>query len=731
MTEINLFPKQPQSVIVLVFITVLIVLLLILTVMVHMRNRKLKRTLEEQMAERRLLDKICADFTAVYYVELNTGSFEILHINDGTNAKKMNLKQGDNFNSSADQYAVQYLYEKERQEFKDWISTGHLKEQLSRKERITYHYRSKPNPNQHEFFEAQVVKIYEDEKHFFALVGFRHIDDIMEKETTIQNQLKQALDEARLSNEIISTIAKSYCSIYRIDVQKDFFEEISNDSEIHKLAGNRGCASEKLYQICDTIVAPEYRPLIRPFLDVSTLSARLKTEECISTEYRMCDGSWHRMLFTVKKRDQSGNVTHVLCTVRSISDSKRREEDLNFAAEAAKREAEMKTRFLATMSHDIRTPLNGIIGMINMGNQYADDPQMQQKIREKVMESLKYLVSLVNDVLDMNKLQSGDLKDQQLLFDLTKVLRELNQIYDERAAKKGIRYEIDWKNGKYSHSALVGNPVYLGRILSNIMDNAIKFSQAGSVLTVGVKEETLDDDRANFTFYCKDQGVGMGEDFIAHAFDMFSQESETSRSRYEGTGLGLAITKQLVDRMDGSIELKSKAGVGTTVIVKIPFKIGTQDKNSNLSDKPVSLDDYSVEGMRALVVEDNELNMEIARCILEDSGMEVTCAVDGQEAVEIFEKSVPDYFGVIYMDIMMPRMNGLDAARTIREMKRRDARRVPIIAMSANAFAEDIINSRLAGMNVHLAKPLDAEKIIIALKQCMADNSDVKLHEDL
>ena len=189
---------------------------------------------------------------------------------------------------------------------------------------------------------------------------------------------------------------------------------------------------------------------------------------------------------------------------------------------------------------------------------------------------------------------------------------------------------------------------------------------------------------------------------------MFSQENKTSRSRYEGTGLGLAITKQLVDRMDGSIELKSKAGVGTTVIVKIPFKIGTQDKNSNLSDKPVSLDDYSVEGMRALVVEDNVLNMEISRCILEDSGMEVTCAADGQEAVEIFEKSAPDYFGGIYMDIMMPRMNGLDAARTIREMKRKDARRVPIIA-----------------------KPLDAEKMIVALKQCMADNSDVKLHEDL
>ena len=376
-------------------------------------------------------------------------------------------------------------------------------------------------------------------------------------------------------------------------------------------------------------------------------------------------------------------------------------------------------------------------------------PHMKQYIannRDKNQINVQILLEIIAELTDTNVISRTSEKEMRWLQTEAKAIlkaggafsenglqkvRELNQIYDERAAKKGIRYEIDWKNGTYSHSTLVGNPVYLGRILSNIMDNAIKFSQSGSVLTLGVKEETLDDDRANFTFYCKDQGVGMSEDFIAHAFDMFSQESKTSRSRYEGTGLGLAITKQLVDRMDGSIELKSKAGVGTTVIVKIPFKIGTQDKNSNLSDKPVSLDDYSVEGMRALVVEDNELNMEIARCILEESGMEVTCAVDGQEAVEIFEKSAPDYFGVIYMDIMMPRLNGLDAARTIREMKRRDARRVPIIAMSANSFAEDIINSRLAGMNVHLAKPLDAEKMIIALKQCMADNSDVKLHEDL
>ena len=214
------------------------------------------------------------------------------------------------------------------------------------------------------------------------------------------------------------------------------------------------------------------------------------------------------------------------------------------AANRAKRE------FLFNMSHDIRTPMNAIIGFTSLAATHIDNREQVLDYLKKISTSSQHLLSLINDVLDMNKLQSGDLKDQQLLFDLTMVLRELNQIYDERAAKKGIRYEVDWKNSTYSHSALIGNPVYLGRILSNIMDNAIKFSQAGSVLTVGVKEETLDDGRAFFTFYCKDQGVGMSEDFIAHAFDMFSQESKTSRSRYEGTGLGLAITKQLVDRME-------------------------------------------------------------------------------------------------------------------------------------------------------------------------------------
>ena len=715
MTEINLFPKQPQSVTVLVFITVLIVLLLILTVMVHMRNRKLKSTLEEQMAERRLLDKICADFTAVYYVELNTGSFEILHINDGTNVKKMNLKQGDNFNSSADQYAVQYLYEKERQEFKDWISTGHLKEQLSRKERITYHYRSKPNPNQHEFFEAQAVKIYEDEKHFFALVGFRHIDDIMEKETTIQNQLKQALDETRLSNEIISAIAKSYCSIYRIDVQKDFFEEVSNDSEIHKLTGNRGCATEKLYQLCDTMVAPEYRPLIRPFLDVSTLSARLKTEECISTEYRMCDGSWHRMLFTVKKRDESGNVTHVLCTVRSISDSKRREEDLNFAAEAAKREAEMKTRFLATMSHDIRTPINGIMGMVDIIRKNRDDWGKVDDSLDKIQLSTRHLLELVSDVLDMSKLEAGMFEIHEDVFDMNELMDEVAALVDAQLVESSITHCKHRSN--IQHTALKGSSLQLRRIMVNLLSNAIKYNKPNGTIDTYAEELSCDGTTVWYEFKIVDTGIGMSEEFIKEQlFKPFTQEKNDARTLYRGTGLGMSIVKALLDKMGGSIEVESQLGEGSTFTFRLPFKV---DENAIETKKEEqSSGEQKLEGKQILLVEDNEINMEIAEFYLKELGIVVDKAWNGKEAIDKFEESAPGTYDLILMDIMMPVMGGREAARRIRTLERPDAETVRIYAMTAQVSSESVHKCLASGMNGHIAKPIDESKLREILTRC-------------
>lgn len=731
MTLKMLVQLHPRALLILTGVMLLLVIIVgVQWLKLRGKNNELKVSFDKINRDKHVLDKLCTDYTAVYHVELNSGEFETLKIMRSSNTDEVMRKAEKgmkDFDEYSQYYAQHYLAEEDRTEFMKWISCANLKAELHHTDRVAYNYKSVPGTYGKQFFSVQVINIYEDAQKMYVLMGFRYIDEIIEKEKEIQKRLQDALDELQLNNEIISAISKNYCYIARIDLQKDFFEEISNDEEMHRLTGNSGCASEKLRKDCEMQVAPEYRAYLYPFLDTSTLKERLQNEEYVSTEYRMCDGSWHRLRFIVKKRDEAGNVTHVLCTVREISDSKRREEDLLFAADAAKRESEMKTRFLATMSHDIRTPLNGIIGLVNLAEQHAEDTKMLKEIRDKMMKSLKYLVSLVNDVLDMNKIQSGDFKSKEIIFDGADMMRKILRIYDQKAVEKGIRLEVDWEKCSVRYPILLGNPVYFGRILASIMDNAIKFSSVDSTITVWGREDILENDQAVLTIWCKDQGIGMSEEFIEHAFDMFAQEKESSRSQYEGTGLGLTIAKALADKMGGTIEFQSKQGVGTTAIIKIPFKLGPQD----ISSKTTNYDNVSVEGMQVLVVDDNELNVEIAKCMLENSGMKVTCAADGQEAVELFEKSEPGYYGAIFMDVMMPRMNGLEATKTIRNMKRSDAWNVPIIAISANAFIEDILNSKQAGMNAHLAKPLDVNKLLEALKKCLAENSELKIREDL
>lgn len=609
----------------------------------------------------------------------------------------------------------------------DWISCAHLKEELNKRDKISFNYESIPNNLGQKYFAIQAAKVYEDENDFYILLGFRFVDDILVKEKAIQEQLEDALDKTKKQNEIISAIAKTFNAIYRVDIINDKIEEIASDDISRHLKKDVASASEQFNYVCDNLVAPEYRELVRPFMDISTLEERLKDEEFVTTEYKMNDGNWHRMRFVAKRKDASGRLTHVLCLIRIISDTKRTEENLYFEAEQAKKEVDMKTQFLKTMSHDIRTPLNGLIGMIKMADQYSDDVVMRSKLRNKAQQSLEYLVSLVNDILDMNKLQSGDLKDQQLTFDFINFLRELNHIYYDKAAEKGIKYDIDWENVKFVHSTLIGNPVYLGRALSNIASNVVKFSPSGSTITVWGNEEIIDDKHSLYTLYCKDEGEGMTDEFIKHAFDMFSQQNQTSRTKYEGSGLGLAMSKKLIERMGGSIKLESKKGIGTTAIIKVPFELGDTDTVGS-----IDYENVPTKGVHALLVDDNELNIEIAKFFLEDNGMEVTCAYDGKEAVDIFEKSEDGYFGVIYMDILMPNMNGLDATREIRALNRKDAKKVPIIAVSANTFSDDVFESRKAGMNKHLGKPLDEEKMIKAYKQCaVLSEEPIKLNGDL
>lgn len=737
------------------------------------QNQQLQEMYQQLADEKKVLDQLCTDYTAVYQVNVDTGAFSILHLASGSNASRLMGQDYASYDEFTDHYVEAYLYPEAREALRSWLRVENIRKMLSEQPRVTGHYESMPTPSGQRFFEAQIVRTYDAQGQMYALIGFRCIDPIMERETAIQKELKTALDEAQLRYEIISAIAKAYTTIVRIDLVQDRLKKISISGYAEAIAQSEKTASAALRKACDQTVAPEYREAVKKFMDLSNLPERMAHDDILDTEYKMVDGNWHRFCFLVKKRDETGCVTHVLATVRSISDVKRRELDLVYQADAAKREGELKARFLSNMSHDIRTPLNGVIGLVNLAEQYPRDLEMLTKIRSKERETLQYLVSLVNDILDMNKLASGTIEERELDFDLVDLLVRLNQQAQAKAEKKGVQYQIDWNRGDIRHPALRGNPVYLIRILTNITDNAIKFSEPGTTVRVwgeevasdtpasgnasatsvvtsqdspasgasaadparevtGTAAETLAQDTALqktvFRFYCEDQGCGMSEETLHRVGMAFTQGVETSRTQYQGAGLGLAITKQMVDRMGGQMKIESTLGVGTKLMIELPFAIGEQ---SAIHPEGQNFDEIPVEGIRALVVEDNELNREIATFMLENHGIEVTPAVDGQEAVEIFENSAPGYFGAIYMDIMMPRMNGLDATRAIRAMKRRDARVIPIIAMSANAFSDDIINGRLAGMNRHLAKPVNEDGMIRALRECMSENDPLKLSEEL
>lgn len=693
------------------------------------RKEELQLNTQQDMSSEDLyvLKKLFTEYVSLYRLELNSGKYEILRLVENTNAKQL---VGEEHTIFADydeytrRYADAFVPETEQEEFLDWHKCENLKKRLQEKESLTYYYHSVSKDGKDSYYEAYAVKGKADGENFYIFLGYRNVDVILYKEKAIQKQLQRALDEAKLSNEIIEAIAKSYQYISRIDIAKDWFEEITNRDAENMNYKKSGEVSSGNRNACKKFVAEEYQEAFLKFTDITTLPVRMKNEETIVMEYQMKDGNWHKLRFIEKKRDKDGNLTHVLCAIRSISDVKKKEQELLHQVAEAKKDAALKSRFLSNMSHDIRTPINGIIGMTELADRYPDNPEIQKKCREKLVESARHLVSMVNDILDMNKLETEQFVENDIPFNLAAVLNRVNTDQQMQAGKKKIDYVVDWKKSELNHMYLTGNPVYIEKLLTVITDNAVKFTKPGGNVSVWCREISEDDERAFYEFGCSDNGIGMSEEFAGHAFEMFSQENKTSRTQYEGTGLGLAIAKKITERLGGTIEIKSKKNCGTTVTMTIPFKTGVQNLmqyTENVNTE--STEDIPLEGLHALIAEDNELNLEIAKLMLEEKGICVECAADGKEAVAKFEESEPGYYDVIFMDIMMPYMNGWDATRKIRTLQRPDADKIPIIAMSANAFAEDIINSHISGMNWHLTKPIDADKLMTALKECIRKNN--------
>ena len=393
------------------------------------------------------------------------------------------------------------------------------------------------------------------------------------------------------------------------------------------------------------------------------------------------------------------------------------------AAKKAEAANEAKTEFLQRMSHDIRTPINGICGMIDVADHYAEDMKKQTECRAKIKEASHLLLELINEVLDMSKLESDEVILEEIPFNLNSISEEILGVIEQMAAEQNIR--ILWEEKEVTHWNLIGSPVHVKRIRMNILSNAVKYNKENGYDYISCREiPSKQTAMTTLEFVCRDTGIGMTEAFQKRIFEPFAQEHAGSRTKFAGTGLGMPITKKLVEKMSGTISFESKEGTGTTFVIRIPFQIDADMKDRTETEEKT---ETSIQGLHVLLTEDNELNMEIAEFVLQNEGAVVTKAWNGQKAVDIFRKNRPGEFDVILMDIMMPVMNGYEAAKMIRSLDREDAKVIPIVAMTANAFIEDRMRAKEAGMDEHIAKPVDGKLLVKVINELVKRNQREKL----
>lgn len=384
-------------------------------------------------------------------------------------------------------------------------------------------------------------------------------------------------------------------------------------------------------------------------------------------------------------------------------------EQLSRAVEQADRANAAKTSFLSRMTHDIRTPLNGIIGLLEIDAAHPEDTALVNANREKMRVAANHLLALINDILQMSKLESGEVTLAHELLDLNRLAKDILMLVESSAAERSITMEYDMSSYPVPIQWVYGSPIHLRQIFLNIFSNCVKYNRPGGKITTCVQCLGVEDRMVTYRWTISDTGIGMSPEFLQHIFDPFAQEHTDLRSIRQGTGLGMTIVKGLVEKMNGTIEIESREGEGSTFRITLPFEIAEKSPLPSANDAQAG---ESIAGLHLLLAEDNALNAEIAKTLLEDAGAQVTVVTDGKQAVETLEGSLPGTFDGVLMDMMMPVMDGITATHAIRALPRSDLATIPILAMTANAFAEDAQRCLDAGMNAHLAKPLELQKVI-------------------
>ena len=564
----------------------------------------------------------------------------------------------------------------------------------------------------------QHIIMYENEE-FHDILAITYVGDrtnayyankYLEKVESENQNLIDTLNAQKQYSNVLLALGNVYWQIFSINLKKDEYYEIYKSEHSSIQSPKKGKAQISFNLAIVQNANSEYKKQIEEFCDFSTLTKRLKDTDSISLDFLSKLNHWFNATIIAQHRDRTGKVTDVLFTTKNITEEKNKEIQnkllLKEAAMKADEANKAKSEFLLNMSHDIRTPLNGIIGLLEINKKNRDNLELLNENNNKMEVAANHLLGLISDILQMSKLEDHSFEFDHEIIDLKKLSMEVGTIVNINANKANIK--MKYGNQNLPIVSVYSCPLQLKQIFLNIYSNCIKYNRPNGAITTSLKYLGIDKNIVTYQWIISDTGIGMSEEFLQHIFEPFTQEHVDTLNHKQGTGLGMAIVKRLIEGLNGSIQIKSKLNVGSTFIITLPFEVSIE-KAKEITDL---YQNDSIKDLKILLVEDNDLNLDIAKYQLEDQGAFITCARNGKEAIEVYENKPDCYFDVILMDIMMPVMNGLETTKKIRNMNKKDAKSIPIIALTANAFQENATECYEAGMNAHIVKPFYIKDVV-------------------
>ncbi len=662
-----------------------------------LKRRNLVRELQKRSYN--VLHALSVDYLGIYLVNFGTGEYEVYR-----NSEQMSMDWAadfqDGYQTAMERYITRYVVPRDQDRLRTVTKRDYVLAQLQTNKKFYVRYQVKNSSYGLKHMEIHFSATGKTEEQHCAIFALRDVNAVVEQEE--KNKL-----EARQSLEDILEGART--GIWTIELEEGCQPRMYTDRTMRILLGvPDDIGPEECYRRWFENIEPDYVEMVQDSVREMLETGRSEViypwnHPKLGKIYVRCGGVPDK---TFQKPGACLNGYHQDITEIMVT-KKKQDQAIMELLEKVRRANSAKSEFLSHMSHDLRTPINGILGMLSILEQSEGDLERQRDCRKKIRVSTKHLLSLVNDVLQVSKLESGRPTVVEEPFDLHDILENCVTILSSLAEETGIRLVLEEVD--LEHSKLIGNPLHLEQILMNVIDNALRYNRPKGSVFVQAKEISCRGRIASFRFVIEDTGIGIGDDFKKHIFEPFTQEHQGARTNYNGVGLGMSIVKKLVDQMKGSIEIDSQLGKGSVVQITLPIRVDV-----TWSTRPVDKErnvQGNVAGMRVLLAEDNEINCEIMEFMLGEAGAEVVTANDGKRAVDAFAASAPGTFDCVLMDLMMPVMSGYEATRVIRGLDRPDAGTVPIIALSANAFDEDVAMAKDAGMNAHLPKPVDIKKM--------------------